>query len=74
MINEGKYMMSIQNLEEEEIESYMTLFPFEVRDFDDGIKYLGFHLKPNNYKNIDWMWMLAKLEKRLNTWSYKYLS
>jgi hypothetical protein len=39
-----------------------------------GMKYLGFHLKPNNYKKVDWLWLIEKLEKRLNIWSHKWLS
>jgi len=45
--------MSIQNLEEEDIELYRFFFPFEVRDLNARLKYLGFHLKPNNCKRID---------------------
>ena len=32
-------------------------------DLDEGIKYLGFVLKSNNYGVLDWEWIIAKLEK-----------
>jgi hypothetical protein len=73
-INEGKSMISFQNMEEDEIQVYRSLFPFEIKHLDEGIKYLGFHLKPNSYKKIDWKWLLGKLEKRLNIWSHRWLS
>jgi len=41
---------------------------------EEGLKYLGFHLKPNDYKKPDWMWLLEKLDKRLKAWSNKWLS
>jgi hypothetical protein len=68
-INERKSTLSFQNMEEDEVEIDMTLFPFEIRPIDEGLKYLRFHHKPNCYK-VDWMWMLEKLEKRLNNWSH----
>jgi hypothetical protein len=42
---------------------YKRIFPFESLDFDEGIKYLGFKLKPNSYKKIGCMWLIAKFEK-----------
>jgi hypothetical protein len=48
--------------------------PFQVLELDVGLKYLGFQLKPNDYRKTDWMWLIAKLEKRLKVWSHKWLS
>jgi hypothetical protein len=31
-------------------------------------------LKLNNYRKEDWKWLLTKLEKRLNGWSFRWLS
>jgi hypothetical protein len=74
VINGGKSMIITQNMDEEEIEEYRNFFSFEIKGLDAGLKYLGFHLKPNSYKKVDWMWLLAKMEKRLNIWSFKWLS
>ena len=38
------------------------------------MKYLGFFLKPNDYRKRDWVWLLEKLEKRLKTWNHRWLS
>jgi len=34
--------------------------------FDDGLKYIGFFLKPNNYKIADSTWLVAKVESKIN--------
>jgi hypothetical protein len=31
-------------------------------------------LKPNDYRKEDWTWLLKKLEKRLISWSHRWLS
>lgn len=35
---------------------------------------MGYKLKPLRYIIADWVWLIAKLEKRLNIWYLKYLS
>jgi hypothetical protein len=37
-------------------------------EIKDGMKYMGFHLKENWYKEGDWKWIIAKVKKKLNTW------
>eukprot|EP00253_Pinus_taeda_P026585 PITA_26585 len=49
-------------------------FPYSIHPPDHGLKYLGFRIKPVSSKIIDWIWLVAKLEKRLNIWSHRYLS
>jgi hypothetical protein len=63
-INVRKYTLSVSNMSVEEIMFYKSLFSFEVRDFNLGIKYLGFQLNPICYLKSDWSWLIAKLEKR----------
>ena len=53
---------------------YQRLFPFTIHDISEELKYLGFQLKPNSYRKEDWKWMITKLEKRLNGWSFRWLS
>jgi hypothetical protein len=53
---------------------YSQVFPFQVLATNDGMKYLGFHLKANWYKKGDWQWLIAKVEKKLNTWCNQWLS
>lgn len=49
-------------------------FPYSTHPLDQGLKYLGFRIKPVCSRITDWIWLVAKLEKRLNTWSHRYLS
>jgi hypothetical protein len=55
-------------------DSFDNISPFEEKTIDEGLKYLGFNLKPNDYRKEDWTWLLKKLEKRLISWSHKWLS
>jgi hypothetical protein len=53
-INVKKFTLSLSNMSVEEIMVYKSLFSFEVKDFDLGIKYLGIQLNPNRYLKLDW--------------------
>ena len=48
--------------------------PFIRASLDEGLKYMGFILKPNNYLKKDWLWLIEKLEKRLHAWSHCWIS
>ena len=41
---------------------------------DLGLKYLGFRLNPNSYIKGDWMWLLAKIKKRIPGWTHRWMS
>ena len=58
---------------EEELE-LVENFPFISSGLDVGLKYLGFSLKANLYLKKDWSWLIGKVEKRLQVWSYRWLS
>jgi hypothetical protein len=73
-INEGKSSLTTNLLSEEECQTLRIFFPFEEKKLDDGLKYLGFFLKPNDYRKEDWKWLLKKMDKRLNIWSHRWLS
>ena len=61
-------------MEEDTVRRLQVLFPFIVTILYDGLKYLGFRLKPNCHKKEDLNWMLAKLERRVNIWCNRWLS
>jgi len=52
-INEGKSSLTTNLLTEEECQVFRHFFLFEENKLDDGLKYLGFHLKPNDYRKED---------------------
>ena len=64
-INEGKYTVTTHLLTLDETQAFARVFPFIQIDIDVGLKYLGFSLKPNDCRNMDWCWLIEKLEKRL---------
>ena len=73
-IHDKKLSLSTHLLIEEEWKAHNLFFLYERKTLDDGIKYLGFTLKPNDYRKEDWKWLLKKLDKRLNVWSHWWLS
>ena len=73
-INERKSTLTSHLLLVEEIQELSRVFPFNLVGIDEGLKYLGFCLKPNDYHKHDWNWLIEKLEKRLKQWSHKWLS
>ena len=73
-VNELKSTLSTNLLGEEERMAYTRAFPYSHHLLEDGLKYLGFKLKPNDYQKQDWKWLLEKLEKRIHSWSHKWLS
>ena len=53
------------------------LFPFKVGArlwHFEGFKYLGYMLKPNNYHRKDWMWLVKKVDHKIGSWCYRWLS
>jgi hypothetical protein len=46
---------------------------FQSLHFNEGIKYLGFKLKLNNYVKNDWLWLAEKVEKRITQWCNRWL-
>jgi hypothetical protein len=74
IINAQKSTITTSEMDGEEMAVYQRFFPFTFQDISEGLKYLGFQLKPNSYRKEDWKWLITKLEKRLNGWSFRWLS
>ena len=53
VINDEKSTISWEKLEEHELHSLGDLFKFQCWGLDDGVRYLWFFLKPNDYRKID---------------------
>ena len=74
VINEDKYSFYYLGFDESELISLQNIFSFSVDKIESGMKYLGFHLKPCIYLLKDWDCPIAKVEKRVKNWSYRWLS
>jgi len=49
-------------------------FNIQFINIEEGMKYLGFYLKPNCYRVADWNWMIQKIEKIISNWTLRCLS
>ena len=52
-INAGKSSLTTHGMDDVEVRHATTHFPFNRATLDEGLKYLGSMLKPNNYLNND---------------------
>ena len=73
-ISENESSFFSYGLEENLLVHVRSLFPFEIKQLDDGFKYLGYYLKSNNYLKEDWRWLVRKVEKKINHWCNKWFS
>ena len=62
------------NWEHVALEEIHRLFTFDILPLEHGFRYLGFFLKPNDYKIRDWFWLLKKIEVRIGKWGHHFLS
>ena len=69
-----KSMFLNNGLEGSILDQIKNIFPFEVQDLENGFKYLGHFLKPNNYLKEDRWWILRKVQKGIGHWCNKWLS
>jgi hypothetical protein len=73
-INMKTSSICFNGMEENHIKRVLQFFPYNVYGIQDGLKFLGFFIKPNDYGINDWRWLIAKAEKRINLWCIKWLS
>eukprot|EP00253_Pinus_taeda_P006367 PITA_06367 len=72
--NQLKSTITCARTSAQESRTALQAFPYSVHPLDRGLKYPGFNLKPTCQRIADWVWLVAKLEKRLTGWRYRYLS
>jgi hypothetical protein len=74
VVNCQKSCFLVQNIDQSLEHSLTSAFNIQIVSLDQGMKYLGFFLKPNNYRVNDWLWLLKKIEKRIGNWTFRWLS
>jgi len=57
MINEEKSCILFNEISELVKDQLSLLIPYPSKYFLSGFKYIGFFLKPNSYRYMDWSWM-----------------
>jgi len=50
------------------------LFAFRIGPIDGGLNFLGYFLKPYDFKVVDWMWFCKKVDSMINLWCHCWLS
>lgn len=68
IISNNKSILLQHNTKQDQLEEITNFFPFKVKDLVDGTRYLGYYLKPNGYRRIDWIWILKRFDKRMLPW------
>jgi hypothetical protein len=74
IINPHKSTLHYSGVQEEDLVPFKVIFPYKFVDLSAGFRYLGFYLKPANYRVEDWRWLIAKFEKRIGLWCHRWLS
>ena len=74
IINEDKSSFYYSGMDEYELISIQNIFSFNVDKIEVAMKYLGFHLKPCRYLMKDWDWLISKVERKIKSWSFRWLS
>jgi len=69
-----KYCILTNDMSDYFLRRLEKIFPMNIEPMYAGFKYLGFHLKPNEYKKDDWTWLINKMEYRLTFWCYIWIS
>jgi hypothetical protein len=73
-LNPFKSTVHFFGLSESELDPFKLLLSYKFIDLTIGFKYLGYYLKSGLHKTEDWLWLITKVEKKINHWSYRWLS
>jgi len=73
-LNEAKSTITVTRCSQCETHYALRIFSFAILTLEQGLRYLGYRLKPHGYKITNWTWLITKVEKQLNIWYHKYLS
>jgi len=73
-INWTKLTFHYAWIQEQSLELFKEVFPYNFIDLFEGFKYLGYFLKVDSYKATDWTWLVAKFEKRIGHRWNRWLS
>ena len=52
----------------------VEMLPFRITPITKVFKYFGYRLKPLGYHTSDWRWMIELFEKKIQNWTYRFLS
>ena len=64
-VNCHKSCFLAQNIDSSLEQRMQATFNIQFVSINEGMKYMGFYIKPNNYRVADWKWLIQKVEKRI---------
>jgi hypothetical protein len=73
-INATKSTILQAGLSEQDLSPFKSLFPYKFSDLASGFKYLGYYLKTGPQRVDDWIWLIKRMEKKIDNWCYRWLS
>lgn len=75
LINFQKFIISDNNLSDEELHLISHFLPHVLKPLEQSIKYLAFQFKLNSYCKEDWAWLVSMVDNILNCgyqgWLYR---
>lgn len=69
VINKSKSTLYYNGSDMDLINRIATMFGVLSCPLQNGITYLGFHLKTNNYSAKDWEWLIERFYKKISSWN-----
>jgi len=60
-VNCHKSCFLAQNIDAHLEQRLKEAFNIQILNLEQGMKYLGFFINPNDYRLSDWMWMIQKV-------------
>ena len=73
-ININKSSFLHNDLDADFLQNLARIFPYRIDLLSKGFVYLGCYLKPSSYLIRDWLWLVAKFEKRISHWTNRMRS
>lgn len=68
IITKKSILLKSNIVEEVERNVLSQIMPHTFENIERGFKYLGYFLKPNYYYTRGWVWLIKKIELKINHW------
>ena len=62
------------NIHDQDLDLLKGIFPHSYIHLSQGFQYLGYYIKADHYKALDWNWLISKVGKRVSNWCNRCLT
>ena len=73
-ITSKKSILIHSNMDSTSLSILTSIPPYKLFDLQTRFNFLGYNLKPNDYRIQNWHWLLEKFENRIKNWTFRLLS